>query len=355
MIVLPYLDHVPQVGTNVTTDDWVTIIGRAYVGSGCRFGKLATLRADGHDIRIGSDCWFGEASTVHIADNMYGTRVGAHVTVGRFGLVHACTIGDNCVLGEHAVVMDNSVVGPGAVIAAESVVPPGKQLDGGWLYAGTPARPVEEISPARVAELHESIRNESMIDNVEFIRVRTPVGANRIVPGTGIDSADAEGAYIAPTAGIAGKLEMAPGSSVWFAVEMDAEGATVELGEASNIQDNSRLYLTAGEKLRIGRRVTVGHNVRMHACDIEDETIIGMGSTIGKGTVVRKGAVVAAGSVTAPGTVVEAGMIWAGQPASRSKPLSEQNRAFFSKGVDVYIGYAAKYRAARNTADKIAS
>ena len=67
---------------------------------------------------------------------------------------------------------------------------------------------------------------------------------------------------------------LAPHSSVWFAVEIDAEDATVELGEASNIQDNSRIYLEAGETMRIGRRVTVGHNVRMHACEIEDEAII---------------------------------------------------------------------------------
>jgi carbonic anhydrase/acetyltransferase-like protein (isoleucine patch superfamily) len=350
MIVLPYLDHVPQIGTNVTTDDWVTFIGRTKIGSGCHFGELATLRADGEDILIGSDCWFGEASTVHIADSIIGTRVGAHVTVGRFGLVHACTIGDNCVLGEHAVVMDGSEVGPGAVIAAESVVPPGKKLEGGWLYAGIPAKPVEEISPARVAELHESIRNHAKIDNAEFIRAKMPVGNFRGTPGTGIADLDADGAYVADTARIVGKLDMAPKSSVWFAVDIDAQDATVELGEASNIQDNSRLYLSPGERMRIGRRVTVGHNVRMHACDVEDEAVIGMGSTIGKGTIVRKGGVVAAGAVTAPGTVVEAGTIWSGQITGRSRPLSEQNRIFFSIGVDVYIGYAASYRAARKTA-----
>ena len=349
MIVLPFLDHVPQIGTNVTSDDWVVVIGRAKIGSGCHFGELATLRADGQNILVGSDCWFGEASTVHIADNIFGTRVGAHVTVGRFGLVHACTIGDNCVLGEHAVVMDNSEVGPGAVIAAESVVPPGKKLEGGWLYAGTPAKPVKEVSPARVAELHESIRNSAMIDNAEFIRASTPVGAFRRPPGTGVDDFDADGAYIAPTASITGQLDMAPKSSVWFAVEIDAAGATVELGEASNIQDNARIQLSPGELLRIGRRVTIGHNVRMHACEVEDEAIIGMGSIVSKGTVVRKGGVVAAGAVTAPGTVVEAGTIWAGNMTGRSRPLSEQNRIFFSMGVDVYVGYTARYRAARKT------
>jgi carbonic anhydrase/acetyltransferase-like protein (isoleucine patch superfamily) len=347
MLALSYLDHTPQIDPSITADDWVTIIGRTEIGAGCYFGKLSTLRGDGEHIRVGSECWFGEASTVHIADSIYGARVGSHVTVGRFGLVHACTIGDHCVLGEHAVVMDNSVIGPGAVIAAESVVPPGKTLEGGWLYAGTPAKPVEQISPARLAELHESIRGRAKIDNAEVIRARTPVAGFRRPPGTGVEGFAKDDSYIAPTASVAGTLKLAPHSSVWFAVEIDAEDATVELGEASNIQDNSRIYLEAGETMRIGRRVTVGHNVRMYACEIEDEAIIGMGCIVGKGTIVRKGGVIAAGAVTAPGTEVAAGTIWAGQPARRSRPLSEENARFFSMGVDVYKRYTATYRAAQ--------
>ena len=347
MLVLPYLDYTPQIDASVETDDWVSIIGRTEIGAGCYFGKLATLRGDGEYIRVGSECWFGDFSTVHIADSVFGTRVGSHVTVGRYGLVHACTIGDHCVLGEHAVVMDNSTVGPGAVIAAESVVPPGKNLEGGWLYAGTPAKPVEQVSPARLAELHDSIRNRAKIDNAEIIRAKTPVGEFRLPPGTGVRSVETDNTYIAPTASVSGTLRLAPFASVWFAVEIDADGASVEVGEASNIQDGSRVLLEAGETVRIGRRVTVGHNVRMHACEIEDETIIGMGCIVGKGTVVRKGGVIAAGAVTAPGTEVAAGTIWAGNPARRSRPLSEENARLFSIGVDVYKGYTTNFRAAQ--------
>jgi len=347
MLVIPYLDHAPKIDPNVTAEDWVAVIGSTEIGAGCYFGKLATMRGDGETILIGSECWFGDASTVHIADSMFNARVGSHVTVGRFGLVHACTIGDHCVLGEHAVVMDDSVVGPGAAIAAESVVPPGKTLEGGWLYAGTPAKPVERISPARLAELHESIRNRAAIDNADVMRARTPVGEFRHAPGTGIHDFGSDDSYIAPTASITGNVKLAPHSSVWFAVEIDAEGATVEIGEASNIQDNSRIHLEAGETMRIGRRVTVGHNVRMHACEIEDEAIIGMGCIVGKGTIVRKGGVIAAGAVTAPGTEVAAGTIWSGQPARQSRPLSEQNARLFAIGVDVYKDYTAIYRAAQ--------
>src|SRR5450759_158955 len=161
MIVLPYLAHAPQIGPDVRGELSSAVIGRTELGSGCRLGELTLLRADGEDVRIGADCWFGEASTVHIADQVYPAIVGSHVTVGRYGLVHACTVGDDCVIGEHAAVMDGSVLGAGTVIAAESVVPPGKTLEGGWLYAGTPARPVERVPFAVLQDLHRAIRGGS--------------------------------------------------------------------------------------------------------------------------------------------------------------------------------------------------
>ncbi len=350
MIVLPYLQDFPKIGPDTTADPTSAVIGRTELGAGCHLEPLATLRADGEQISVGPGCWFGEASTVHIADSVFPARVGAHVTVGRYGLVHACTVAEGCVIGESAVVMDGSEVGPGSVIAAESVVPPGKTLEGGWLYAGTPARPVERISTERVEKLHRVLRGtagrEEDVSGIDaqIVRATNPVGALRRKPGTGIADLPAERAYIASSASIAGKLQVGQDASIWFGVEIDANGAVVELGEASNIQDHSRLYLAPGERLRIGRRVTVGHNVRMYACEIEDEAIVGMGSIIGKGTVVRAGGCVAAGAITEPGTEVAAGYVWSGRPARESRILSPQNRNLFALGVDVYVQYSKNYR-----------
>jgi carbonic anhydrase/acetyltransferase-like protein (isoleucine patch superfamily) len=134
---------------------------------------------------------------------------------------------------------------------------------------------------------------------------------------------------------------------VWFGVEVDAGEATVEIGEETNVQDNSRLYGgKAGEDLRIGPRVLIGHNVRIFPCTIEEGAIIGMGAIIGKGTVVRRGACVAAGSIVEPGTEVAAGQVWSGRPARAARPLSDRNRHEFAHAVEVYVEYAANYLAA---------
>lgn len=345
MIILPYLQHAPRIGSRVAAHPASAVIGRTQLGSGCTLGELTLVRADGEDVRIGVDCWFGEASTVHIADRLYPAMVGSRVTVGRYSLVHACTVGDDCVIGEHAAVMDGSVLGAGSVIAAESVVPPGKTLEGGWLYAGAPARPVERVPGALLEHLHRAMRGGLGTEGPHiFAAARAP--GLRHAAGFGLKRIFAEGAYVAPTASIAGRVVLAARSSVWFGVEIDAGEARVEIGEQTNVQDNSRLYAgRPGEDIRIGPRVVIGHNVRIFASTIEEGAIIGMGAVIGKGTVVRAGGCVAAGSITEPGTEVASGQVWSGRPARAARALSDRNRAEFARAVQVYVEYSENYLA----------
>ena len=345
MILLPYLQQEPRIGTRVTAHASAAVIGRTELDSACTLSELTLVRADGEDVRIGANCWFGEASTVHIADRVFPAVIGSHVTVGRYGLVHACTVGDDCVIGEHAAVMDGSVVGSGAVIAAQSIVPPGKRLEGGWLYAGAPARPVERVSFRLLNSLHEAIRSEAGT-GVPHVLASARAPKLRHVPGTGVSHSFGQGVYIAPTASIAGNVVLGPRSSVWFSVEIDAGDATVEIGEETNVQDNSRLYGgKPGEDIRIGPRVVIGHNVRIFPSSIEEDAIVGMGAIVGHGTIVRAGACVAAGSMTEPGTEVAAGQVWSGRPARAARQLSDRNRQEFARAVEVYVEYAGNYLA----------
>ncbi|MDA0831048.1 MAG: hypothetical protein ACKVKY_03835 [Burkholderiales bacterium] len=344
MNIIPYLDFHPKISKNCSSKRWVSIIGRTTIGEHCHFEDLVTLRADGETINVGSECWFGEYATVHIADSAYGATLGNRATVGRFGLVHGCTIAEDCLLGEHAVVMDNASVGKGSVVCSDSVVPPGKQLEPGWLYHGVPAKPVRKIEAAELEELRGIVKSRKHGAGAEWVLSKKPVAKINHEPGQGVAENSRFDSYIAPTANVVGQLEMAAESSIWFGVEIAAQDASVSLGAASNIQDNSRITLDSGEHLKIGARVTIGHNVQLNACDIGDTCIIGMGSTIGKGTIVQNGGVVAAGAVTAPNTVVTEGMIWSGSPAKESRPLSEENTKLFSVGVDVYKQYSKNYK-----------
>jgi carbonic anhydrase/acetyltransferase-like protein (isoleucine patch superfamily) len=354
MIVLPYLHYTPRVGVPESAHASAALIGRVEVGPGCQFARLATLRADGEGVRVGAGCWFDEASTVHISDDELASVIGSNVTVARYALVHACTIDDDCVIGEAAVVMDGAHIGRGSVLGAASLVPPGKRLEGGWLYAGRPAKAVERIGDTARARLRLAIRTRGEFPplqdaHAELLWGKEPWMPPRFAPGTGIealrDSGNCAAIYVAPTACASGRVRLAPRSSIWFGVCLDAGEATISVGDSTNIQDNSWLLAgAAGEDIVLGNGVTVGHNVRFGPSIIEDECLIGMGSIIGPGTVVRAGACVAAGSITEPGTEVPAGQMWSGRPARPWRAISDKDRAAIVDAIEFYVRYASNYR-----------
>jgi carbonic anhydrase/acetyltransferase-like protein (isoleucine patch superfamily) len=350
---LDYLQHRVSVGEGADVAPGAAVIGRLVAGAGLVLRPFATLRADGESITVGRNAFFGERASVHIVDGILATRMGDDVTVGRFGLVHACTVGDGCVVGEAAAVLDGATLGDHAVLAADSFVAPRKHLQGGWLYAGAPARPVREVTRGEAAELAASIR-AGRPHEVLAARELPPLDMQPFVPPAARDGPfyawDARAprlhrAYVAPTAVLAGDVEVADDAGVYFGCALAARGARIVIGARSNIQDNSLLDTDAERgDLVIGEGVTVGHNVRMGAAAVGDDALVGMASRLGDGVVVEPGGCIGAGAWVTAGSVIGAGWLWVGRPARRFRRVSAEERAQFDRGRDVYVGYAAAYR-----------
>ena len=344
-ILVPYLHYEPRVGAGARFGRGAVVVGRAAVGAGTELGDLAVLRADGERIDIGADCRILARATVHISDGRLPARVGDRATVGRYALVHACDIGDDCVLADGAVVMDGSDVGAGVFVAAGALVPPGKILAGGVVHAGNPARPARDLRPGELAALRRAVREGRGGEHLDFAPPppsMAPYRAGGRAGGPEVHST----AFVAPGAALRGPVRLAESASVWFAAAVCADGAEVEIGPRSNVQDNSILVATAADgPIVIGADATIGHNVRMGACRVGDGALVGMGAEMAPGVVVEDGAVVGARALVEPGTVVKAGHVWAGRPARAFRPVTAEERRFFARGCAVYVGYAARYLA----------
>ena len=100
---LRYLDFTSALGESASIADAAAMIGRVTAGAGLTLRAFATLRADGEHIRVGHNAYFGEHATAHIVDAKIGTTVGDDVMVGRYGVVHGCTLGNCIVIGEGSV------------------------------------------------------------------------------------------------------------------------------------------------------------------------------------------------------------------------------------------------------------
>lgn len=352
-LILDYLQYKPDLGSGLHVAERGALIGRSTIGKHSAFAEYATVRADGESILIGANAWFGDHATVHIADEIRGTVIGDDATVGRYGLVHACTLGDGVVIGESSLVMDGATVGSYALIAADSVVPPRKDLPGAFVYAGHPAKPVREIGREELTDCARTLRNRNPSPPLASTHLPTWAEVVQTLPeqpGGPLHALCGRSprigrAYVAQTAIVAGDVELGDDASIFFGCAVCAGDGRIVIGARTNVQDNCILATDRRRgELVLGSGVTIGHNVQLGSGTIGDDALIGMGSRVGDSVVVERGGCIGAGAWVEPGTVVPAGWIWAGRPARAFRELKPAEREEFARARDIYVTYSGYYR-----------
>ena len=156
--------------------------------------------------------------------------------------------------------------------------------------------------------------------------------------------------FVAATASVRGRLVAAKSSSIWYSNDFDAGRATIEIGQNTNIQDNTIIRCATARGVRIGSNSAVGHNVTLHDCSIGNQCLIGIGSTVSEGTQVADGVLLAAAARTTPGQTLESGWMYAGSPARKFAPLDDSKRALTALIVQLYCQYAKDFSALQHEA-----
>ena len=119
---------------------------------------------------------------------------------------------------------------------------------------------------------------------------------------------------------------MGPRASIWYGAIARADAEVIEIGADSNVQDGSTLHSDPGSPLVIGERVTVGHNVVLHGARVDDDVLVGMGSTVLNGAHIGSGSIVAAGAVVMQGQQIPPNSLVAGVPAKVRRETTEDDR-----------------------------
>ena len=148
-------------------------------------------------------------------------------------------------------------------------------------------------------------------------------------------------AFVAPGAVVVGEVTIGHRASVWFNTVVRGDVDTIELGEASNLQDNSTVHVDEGNPVRIGARVTVGHRTIVHGCVIEDDCLIGMGSVLLSGCRIGAGSYVGAASLVLEGMQIPPGSVAFGSPARVIGQVGERHREGIRHGTETYAELAA--------------
>ncbi|TFV54888.1 gamma carbonic anhydrase family protein [Mycobacterium sp. PS03-16] len=152
--------------------------------------------------------------------------------------------------------------------------------------------------------------------------------------------------WVAPNAAVIGNVTIAEKASVWYSATLRAEFDPIEVGPGSNIQDSATVHADPGFPVRIGVRVTVGHNAVLHGCTVEDGCLIGMGAVIGNGATVGARSLIAPGAVLPQGMTVPPQSLVAGVPAKVRRELTEDEMTVSGINAPAYEYLLGVHRAA---------
>jgi carbonic anhydrase/acetyltransferase-like protein (isoleucine patch superfamily) len=159
MPVLPYLQHVPQLGDEVRLADDAVVVGAVAVAGPARFASSAVARGDQSPISIGPRFYLGPSSTIHV-EGWTGTRIGAGVWIGANAVVHGATVDDNVRVEDGGLVLSGSTVGPGSIVAANSIVAENTVFPENSYISGTPGRRERDTTPEERADTEGRLHSQ---------------------------------------------------------------------------------------------------------------------------------------------------------------------------------------------------
>ena len=157
----------------------------------------------------------------------------------------------------------------------------------------------------------------------------------------------ARAAFVAANATVVGDVTLGAESSVWYGCVLRGDINSIEIGEGTNIQDLTVVHLADDYGVKIGRYCTIGHSAIIHACEIGDEVLIGMGATILDGAKIGDHCIVGANSLVKQRFVAPPGSMIYGSPAKVVRPLTDAEVRSLRPGAEKYIATAKAHAAAQ--------
>jgi carbonic anhydrase/acetyltransferase-like protein (isoleucine patch superfamily) len=154
-----------------------------------------------------------------------------------------------------------------------------------------------------------------------------------------------ETAYVDPSAQVVGDVVIGAESSVWLNAVVRGDVNAIRIGRQSNIQDGSIVHVNhePSYPTEVGDQVTVGHNVILHGCIVEDRCLVGMGAILLNGCRIGSESIVAAGTLVTERTIVPPRSLVMGSPGRVKRSLTDEELKTILDAAENYVRYRLEY------------
>src|SRR4051812_32799475 len=155
----------------------------------------------------------------------------------------------------------------------------------------------------------------------------------------------ARAGFVAANATVIGDVTLGAHSSVWYGCVLRGDINSIVIGEGSNVQDGTIVHLADDYGVRVGNYTTIGHAAIIHACEIGNECLIGMGATVLDGAKIGDRCIVGANALVTQRFVAPPGSMILGAPAKVVRPLKETERSQLRSWAEKYIAVSQAHAA----------
>jgi len=170
-MIRSFEDIQPKIASGCYIDENADVIGDVVIDENSSVWPMTVIRGDVNIIRIGHSSNIQDGSVLHVSHagdyNPQGAElhIGNYVTVGHKVILHACRIGNDCLIGMGSIIMDDAIIEDQVMIGAGTLVPPGKRLHSGFLYLGSPCKKIRALTDSEIASLRYSAEHYVRVKN----------------------------------------------------------------------------------------------------------------------------------------------------------------------------------------------